>query len=505
MITLTIAGTDRTSFVATESLKIENILTKQVDKCRFIIRSYGSKNFKPVVGREVIILDGATRVFGGMIVRVEEKLSAYPLAEYEVQCSDYTRALDQHLVAETYENKTINEIIADLVANWCPTGFTATQVDAPVLVNYIQFKYEPVSDCLRQLAEIVGYDWYVDYSKDIYFKAPTATAAAVDIQDNNGTYDFGSLTIRRDSSQLRNSIIVRGGEYLGTEFTASMRADGKQVVFNLPYKYTDFKATLTGNPLNIGTDYINNADDYDALYNFNEKLLRFKDSDKPSQNATLSFAGKPHLPVIVKLKDQGKIDAIFSAEAQGDGIYEYLVVDKAINSKAGARQRALAEINSYGETLSEGEFNTEQSGLKAGQRIRINSTALGIDEYFIINRVTSVMKDYQTMYYRISLITTKTMDFIAVMKKLLLAETKKIEIKEGELLDLVEAADETITMAETFTASVLHNPQTEAISLADALTVQALDYDVDFVLGDETVVPSGTERVFIVSGSPMST
>jgi hypothetical protein len=113
------------------------------------------------------------------------------------------------------------------------------------------------------------------------------------------------------------------------------------------------------------------------------------------------------------------------------------VVDKAINSKEGARQRALAEINSYGATLSEGEFVTEQSGLRAGQRIRINSIALGIDEYFIINKVTSRMKDYQAMYYNISLITTKTMDFISVMKKILLAETKKIEINADEILELV--------------------------------------------------------------------
>lgn len=499
MVTISIAGLDRTSFIVWESLRIENILNKQVDRCSFKIRNFGSKIFKPVIGREVIIIDSGTRVFGGMIIRVEENLLTQAIIEYRVECSDYTRLLDQHLVAETYENQTINQIIADFIANWLPTGPTMTQVDAPELIKYIQFKYEPVSDCLKQLAELVGYDWYIDYFKDIYFKAPTATSAPVDVTDDGGIYVNGTLLIRRDNSQLRNSIIVRGGEYLGTEFTASVKADGKQMVFNLPYKYTDFKATLTGNSLNIGLDYINNPDDYDALYNFNEKLLRFKETDRPSLNATLSFAGKPHLPVIVKMKDQVKIDAVFSAETQGDGKYEYLVIDKAINSKEGARQRALAEIKSYGETLSEGEFESEQSGFRAGQRVLINSTALGINEYFLINRVVAQMKDYDSMIYRVNLITTKTMDFISVMKKLLLAETKKIEIKENELLDLVEAADENIIFSEVLSSSLVHNPQVESIGMGETFTAQSLNYDVDFVYGEQT--PSTNKRIFILNGS----
>jgi hypothetical protein len=336
---------------------------------------------------------------------------------------------------------------------------------------------------------------------------PSATAAPVDLTDAGGIYSNGSLIIRRDTSQLRNSIVVRGGEYLGTEFTAAMRADGKQFVFNLPYSYTDFKATLTGNPLHLGIDYISDPNAYDALYNFNEKLLRFKDTDVPSLNATLSFAGKPHLPVITKFKSQAAIDSIFSAEAQGDGKYEYLIVDKSINSKEGARQRAQAEINTYGDTLSEGEFESEQAGFAAGQQIFINSAALGVAEYFMINRVISRMKDLDTMIYQISLITTKTMDFIAVLKKLLQAEAKQIGLKVDEsqdtteILDIAEAATETVTVGESTASSLSHNMQTETVTVdaGESFTAQAINYGVQFVAGAQT--PSSTKRVFILDGS----
>ena len=164
MITILIAGADRTAYVQFHTLRIENILTKQVDRCVFSIQN--NVGYAPEVGASVIITDNGTRVFGGVIVRRTQTSAAVGLVEYSVECSDFTRILDQHLIAETYEDMTIDAIIADIVANWLPAGFTTTQVDAPLSVDYIQFKYEPVSDCLRQLADLVGYDWFVDYEAE---------------------------------------------------------------------------------------------------------------------------------------------------------------------------------------------------------------------------------------------------------------------------------------------------------------------------------------------------
>ncbi len=502
-VLLTIQGIDRTARVQWQSLRIENILTQQVDRCTFKIWSYGDRAFVPAIGREVIITDGSTRVFGGIIVRQEAQVLNYPNVQYSIECMDYTRLLDQHLVAETYENMTINAIIADIVNNWAPAGILNTNVDEPTVLSYIQFNYEPVSHCLKQLADAVGADWYIDYYKTLYFKQPSASAAPIDITDSGGVYDKDSLVIRKDTSQLRNSIVVRGGEYLGTQFTASMNADGKRITYELPYGFDDFKIRVNGVNKTVGIDNIDDPASFDVLYNFSEKIVKFKTSNLPALNSTLSFSGKPHLPVIVKLKDQGKINAIYSAESSlGDGRYEYLVVDKSINSKAGARERALAEIRSYGESLVEGEFSTETSGLVAGQQILVNSTVMGVNEYYIISRVISTMKTTTAMQYKISLISTKTMDFISVIKKLLLSETKKIEIKQGEVTDLVEAADETITFTESLSSSLSHNPQTETISFGEAFTAQALNYAVTFRYGP--LAPTGTQRIFVLDGSRLA-
>lgn len=482
MVTLSINGIDRTNFILTTSLRIENILTQQVDRCTFTIRNPDKTgaSFVPVVGNEVIIVDSGTRIFGGVIVRRVDKSPSVGIIDFDIECSDYTRLLDQKLVAETYEGMTVEEIIDDLVSQFAPAGFNTAQVHCTQSVNYIQFKYIQVSECIKQLAELVGYDWYVDYLKNIYFQSPTALSAPIDITDTSGTYVNQSLTIRRDNSQMRNTIIVRGGEYEGSEFTSSVRADGKQYIFNLPYKYSDFGASLTGNPLTIGVDYIDPADNFHALYNFNEKILRFKETDRPNQNATLSFFGKPHLPVVVRVQDDALISATRTAEGQGDGIYEYVIIDKTINTQVAARQRAYAEMQTYGQTLSEGEFETETSGIKAGQRILINSVARNINEYFIVNKVISFMKTPETMMYQISLITTKTMDFIHFLKKLSLLENKNIVITDDEQLNRTANTNETITIAES------------------DFTAQSLNWPVQFVLGPYS--PTGFKRVFIIEG-----
>ncbi len=483
MVTITIAGDDRTSYIDWTTLRVENILTKQVDRCTFSILAYQGKTFRPRIGQEVIVTDNGTRIFGGLILRATNKSDAVGTIVWEVECTDYTRLLDQHLVAETYEDMTVTQIIADIALNWLPAGFTTVQVDCSQTIDYIQFKYEAPSDCLKQLADLTGYDYFVDYYKDIYFQSPTSNMAPFGLTDGGGNFDNNSLVIRSDNSQMRNSILIRGGEYEGTKFTASQRADGKQITFNLPYKYHEFAATLTGHRLSLGVDYLDSPDSYDALYNFNEKLLRFKESDRPNQNATLSFSGLPLLPVVVRYNDPVAIAATLSAEGQGDGIYEYLVIDKSINTQVAARERAQAEIQIYGETLSEGEFATETSGLRAGMRININSALRDVSEDFIINRVTSTMKTPDTVMYAVSLITTKSLDYITVMKKLLNADNKAIVITDDELLNLTETRSETIL----FSAQA---------------TVQAINYPIVWVLGPYT--PSGFKRQYIIGGGRFS-
>jgi len=481
---LTIKGVDKTNSILYQSLKIDNILTKQIDRCTFSLRFPVASLYTPTMGAEVIVLDdSAVRIFAGVITRLIRKSPNYGVVEYDVECADYTRLLDSKLVADTYTNMTVAQIITALWASYAPSGFTTTQVVCPTVVSYIQFQYLPLSECLSQLAKLSQCDWYVDYNKDLWFNTATSNAAPFSVTDTNGNAEDGTLVIRDDNSQIRTSIIVRGGEYTGTQFTSSALADGLDLSFRLPYKYTDFMIRVNGVVQNLGIDGIDDPASYDALYNFNEKIVKWKASTKPVQGATLSFSGKPNLPVIVRYTDPAAALAIYSAEGIGDGQYDYLISDTSIKSQTAARARAAAEINTYGDTLSEGEFNTMTSGLKAGMRILINSASRGLNSYYVINKVTTTMITPSTFRYQVSLITTKTFDYIAILKKLLYKENELINMNQNDLLDLVTSRADSFTMAETFTA-------------------QSKNWPVVFAVGTQHY--SGFKRPFILDGSPLA-
>ena len=157
----------------------------------------------------IVLDDSAVRIFAGVITRLVRKSPNYGVVEYDVECADYTRLLDSKLVADTYTNMTVAQIITALWASYAPSGFTTTQVVCPTVVSYIQFQYLPLSECLSQLAKLSQCDWYVDYNKDLWFNTATSNAAPFSVTDTNGNAEDGTLVIRDDNSQIRTSIIVR--------------------------------------------------------------------------------------------------------------------------------------------------------------------------------------------------------------------------------------------------------------------------------------------------------
>jgi len=452
-ILLNIDGTDRTRKVKAESIRIDNILTNRRDTAQFSIVENSGDTYKPTIGNEVVIYDGATKIFGGTIVSMESRAGIIGIVEHVIQCQDYTRLFDHRLVPNTFTDHTVDEIISFLKDNYFPEGFTINNVDAPVTISYVGFNYKPLAVCIEELAKAINYDWYIDYDKDLHFFAKETVSAPFGLTDTNGNYQYDSLTIRRDNSQIRNTIIVRGGEYLGSQLTTDILTNGTDAFYPLPYKFADFAATLTGTNLNLGIDYIDNPDNFDALHNFQEKIIKFKEADKPSASKTLSVSGKPYLPVIIRYRSESDIASMVSAESTptftSDGIYEYLIKDKSINSREGALQRARAEILAYATTLSEGDFVTNTSGLRAGMAIIVQSDSRGLNETFIINKVTTVQWTKDAFLYKVSLITTRTMDLIDVLRRLLLQSTEDIEINPNEQTDVIISLGDSGTFVDS--------------------------------------------------------
>jgi len=384
-------------------------------------------------------------------------------------------------------------------SNWvegnCSTrGFTINNVTATNTVNYMQFNYEQPSKVFQQIAETFNCDWYVDENKDIHFFVNTYTSAPFNLTDTGGYHIYDSLVIRKDIKNLRNSVIVRGGKYLGASTTETQNADGVKTTFLLAYQYNSISVTVAGVGKTVGIDFIDDPTLYDCLYNFNEKAIKFPSGSKPTAGQAVAITGTPYIPVIVNVKEA------ISVANYGD--YEYKIIDKSLNSKEGARDRAKAELAAWANTLNEGSFQTVTSGLNVGQTININSTLRGINTDYIISRIVSKMYTHDSMKHEVTLVTSATFGMVEFLQKLLMDKDKEIQINANEVTDEVTAVNEDIVITESTVISLVHNAQAETITIGESCTVQALNYAVQFCAGDQAV--SGFKRPFILNGSPLA-
>jgi len=133
-------------------------------------------------------------------------------------------------------------------------------------VNYIAYNYEYPSQCLQRLAELFKWEWYVDEDRDIHFFGKFNELSGFNLTDTNGNYIPSSLQVNRNVDQLRNSIYVRGGDFLDTTITEdlSVQADGSNSIFLLGYGYANTSLQINSIDIPVGTDNLQQFSDNEA-------------------------------------------------------------------------------------------------------------------------------------------------------------------------------------------------------------------------------------------------
>src|SRR5262249_23036624 len=127
-ITVTLAGADQTSQIDQAQLQVQQIIGDQRDTATLIYKKFGSRTYTPAVLDTVLIQDGGTSIFGGRITNITQmNLNNADGIVYQLDCADYTIDLDAELVSQEYDGMTVEDIIADILANFS-SGFTGNNV-----------------------------------------------------------------------------------------------------------------------------------------------------------------------------------------------------------------------------------------------------------------------------------------------------------------------------------------------------------------------------------------
>ncbi len=425
-IILKINGDEKTNLVDWESFSIEDNINEQPNLCNFTIKVFEGQSYKPEISDVVEVFDGSIKIFAGKIIRVGN-LAEGDVIYYEIESKDYTLDLDRILVIERFENKTVNEIIAYLVDNYLVgSGVTYNNVNCDLEVNVVVFNNLSVSKCLSELCELFNYSWYIDYEKDIHFFAKNDEPAPFNIEDGSNNYIRDSLSIENDLSQLRNVVIIEGGEITSdNERTKTHTGDGNQKSFATDYKFSSKPTVLVnGVEKTVGVEFLNNDTDFDCLWSYNEKYVRFV--SPPSSGDSIEISGYYLIPIMAQVEDNASISKY--------GRFEFRKIDKSIKTTNEAKQYGEAQLSAYANTIREGGFRTYDSGLSSGQTISINLTNRSINESFLIMRVSLKMFTATEGEWTIELATLKTLGMIGFLQSLLVGENKKVTLNENAVL-----------------------------------------------------------------------
>ncbi|MFA5050949.1 MAG: hypothetical protein WC499_02440 [Patescibacteria group bacterium] len=433
MLQVKVNTVDISDQISFPSLSVKQQLSSTVDTANFTVKKYGDKTFTPAYNDEVEIYDGAVKIFGGRIVEIKESTESLPNEKiYAVSCIDHSYEMDSILVARTYTSETIGDIIADLIADFTPvgSGFTSNNAVSTFVITKIVFNQIPISQCLRRLADIVKYEWYVDEEKDIHFFPKFTTTAPFNMVD--GKYMIKSYERGIDGSQLVNRVKVRGGLYDGATFSDTITVKGSATTsFKLPYKFSNLTISVNGTPKVVGVDFVDDFTTKDVLYNYTDQSFHFENA--LTDGDAILYSGNPKIPVLAIAED-GESISLYGAK-------EKLIKDTSLISNVTARKRASAELYVYADSVIDASFSTYESGLRAGQII---VTPEG-DSMFIKSVVFASLTPFE-FRYNISLISTQKYELIDLLRKIIAPENESID--ENEVSEQIYTTQEEMNIVE---------------------------------------------------------
>lgn len=452
-------STDISGQVQWEGLDAISVLTKERGTFKFtMLITPASASAVPAIGDIITLTDSSGTIFGGTVTELEKTVlnGAGIQLQVMVGVSDYGFALDSKLVKASYSNQDPADILADLVTRFGPGGFdVVTHVQrAGFTIKTISFNYEQLTKCIEALARQIGWDWYVDASKNVYFffaNASSGPAAPITIDDTSAAINWGSLDVDLSIINLKNSIYVIGGNYT-KEFTVSTTPDvyttvAGQLVYQIAYKYTgSFFVTKDGVQQSIGIDQQDDPTLFQTLYNSNGPFIKF--TADPGAGHTLKVYGFAQIPIVAHSQDSASIATY--------GEYQDSIIDPQIASVYEAQERAAAELVQFGHAVYDVKFNTLTTGIRVGQTIVLNSVKFGVSNYpLIVKRVEATGFGPGKLMYAVEAIGSDVVTFTDTMLLLLQQQNAQTSVDPSTVLQILLDVEESVkaTDSATITAS----------------------------------------------------
>lgn len=476
-LTLTVGGTNFLPQYKTNSAEIVERIASKLNTLRLQIIKKSGENI-PQEGQEIIFKDGARYLFGGFITKISpQEIGEGEMFIYSIEASSYEILMVNKYAQKIYKDKTLEYIVEDLLSTYVDSGYgiTDTNVITGPTIDSIAFNHISLRKCFEKLEELTGYIWWIDYEKNFYFKAKYHTPASEQITDSSA--NFSSISILYDTSQVKNSIVVRGGfEETSAYYQQSIECDGVAREWLLREKPTDVEyIKLNTVSKTFGEDPEEEEAGLDFMYNAIEKYIREVSGSLTGNGDTIEISYKYDVPVIVKLKSAAGIAAMKAIEG-GDGIHDFMIVSNSIKSKDEARARALQELDDFSEPILNGTFFTRTNLLSGtifapGQVLTVNLPTWNINvdtDYLIREVIIKPLEAVEGIEYAYEVVFGGKMFGISdLISKL---SSKEEYIFGSKEIDRIEAISERLGIEEIITRDQNAQSVQEDVGIEEAIT-----------------------------------
>ena len=396
------------------------------------------------VGQEVLILDGATRIFGGTIDTYSlEWLRGEDTGNrkmYYINCIDFNQLLDKGTkIAVTYKNATINDIVNDTASERTIGTLLASEgIDigtissGNTIVKRAVFNYISVSDALSYIKDVVGLNWNVNYNKELrlFFRS-----------DNVGSLDDTKFyNIKKEITRLeyRNSQIVKAGKgrtAIQMLEKPTPKPDGISRTFTLRYPIAE-KPDIFIDSVQVSTDNIgiNGIDSNKKWYfsynsnNINQDLSEVVLDD--TKNLEITYTGLRDINV--QTKNTTGIGSRKEIEDGTTGIYEQVEQKKELDNQLAAVDYANGLLNKFAD-IPERVYIESSEYLTSGKIITLNEPKVEIDGEYLIESL-NIIEDGEIFRYSYNLASGEALGSWVEFFRKLSQDATDFTINDNEVL-----------------------------------------------------------------------
>ncbi len=364
---------------------------------------------------------------------------------HEITCMDQHYLADKRLIVRAYASQTLLAIVTDIVTDYLSAeGVSIGTVQTGPTITSAIFNYVKASEAFDALAELSGFIWYIDESKNLYFVARATYAAPWNL--DNVTYRpiKGSAYLNTGNPLYRNSQYVMGGTGKTAQITENFTGDGVVQSFALGYQVAE-APTVTEDavPMTVGIKGIDTGKDY----YWQKGDLNIYANTPPGGAVAVQVKYYGQYPLIALARDNIQVLARQVVEG-GTGLVEEAALEAQHDSSAAIEESATSKLTEYCRDAEKFSYQTHDHGLKPGQLQEITYSEFGFTahEMLIESVIISALGD--TIVYSVNCITGPAMGSWSKFFSGLITRTdKSIRIGESLLLVLLQQI-ETLPLTE---------------------------------------------------------